>query len=87
MGATIVQTQFLRRGGRWVVADEAFGGHPGFLEGMAGLGLWYLAEMPHRTRVWETRPATHVPPWRGRAATRSGCLWCQELQRHGRWWR
>jgi SRSO17 transposase len=62
--AAIVQTQSLRC--RWVVADEAFGGNPGFLEGMAGLGLWYFAEVPHSTRVWEARPATHVPPWRGR---------------------
>src|SRR5438445_8755781 len=27
---------------------------------------WYFAEVPHSTRVWEARPATHVPPWRGR---------------------
>ena len=63
MVAAIVQTQSLRC--RWVV-DEAFGGNPGFVEGMAGLGLWYVAEVPHSTRVWEARPATHVPPWRGR---------------------
>jgi SRSO17 transposase len=49
-----------------VVADEAFGGNPGFLDGVAGLGLWYFAEVPHTTRVWEERPATHIPPWRGR---------------------
>ena len=30
------------------------------------MGLWYFAEVPHSTRVWEERPATHVPPWRGR---------------------
>ena len=64
MVAAIVQTQSLRC--RWVAADEAFGGNPGFLEGMAELGLWYFAEVPHSTRVWEARPATHVPPWRGR---------------------
>jgi len=64
MLATIVQTQTLR--GRWVVADEAFGGNPGFLDGVAGLRLWYCAEVPHTTRVWDERPATHVPPWRGR---------------------
>ena len=49
-----------------MVADEAFGGNPGFLDGVAGLGLWYFAEVPHTTRVWEERPATHIPPWRGR---------------------
>ena len=62
--AAVVKSQALR--GRWVVADEAFGGNPGFLDGVAGLGLWYFAEVPHTTRVWEARPATHVPPWRGR---------------------
>src|SRR5712691_10495114 len=64
MLAAIVKTQSLRC--RWVVADEAFGCDTGFLEGVVGLGLWYFAEVPHPTRVWEARPATHVPPWRGR---------------------
>ena len=64
MLAAIVQTQSLRC--RWVVADEAFGGNPGLLDGVAELGLWYFAEVPHTTRVWEERPATHIPPWRGR---------------------
>jgi SRSO17 transposase len=64
MLGAVVQSQALRC--RWVVADEAFGGNPAFLEGVAGLGLWYFAEVPHSTRVWAARPATHVPPWRGR---------------------
>ena len=64
MIAAVVQAQSLRC--RWVVADEAFGGNPGFLDGVAGLGLWYFAEVPHATRVWGGRPATQVPPWRGR---------------------
>ena len=51
---------------RWVVADEALGGHPRVLDGVAGLDLWYVAEVPHTTRVWRERPATHVPSWRGR---------------------
>ena len=65
MLAAVVQAQSLRC--RWVVADEACGGNPGFLEGVAGLGLWYGAAVPHSTRVWGARPATHVPPRRGRA--------------------
>ena len=64
MLAAVVKSQALRC--RWMVADEAFGGNPGFLEGVAGLGLWYVAEVPHTTRVWAERPATHIPPWRGR---------------------
>ncbi len=62
--AAVLKSQAVRW--RWVVADEAFGGNPGFLEGVAGLGLWYCAEVPHTTRVWEERPATHIPPRRGR---------------------
>ena len=64
MLAAVVQSQARR--GRWVVADAALGGNPGLLEGVAGRGLWDFAEVPPSTRVWEARPATHVPPWRGR---------------------
>jgi SRSO17 transposase len=64
MLAAVVKSQALRC--RWVVADEAFGGNPGFLDGVAGRGLWYCTEVPHTTRGWEERPATHIPPWRGR---------------------
>jgi SRSO17 transposase len=64
MLAAVVKSQALRC--RWVVADEAFGNNPGFLDGVAGLGLWYFAEVPHTTRVWEARPATDIPPWQGR---------------------
>ncbi|HEY5867146.1 MAG TPA: IS701 family transposase [Candidatus Tectomicrobia bacterium] len=64
MLAAVVQSQVLRC--RWVVADEAFGGNPGFLDGVAGLGLWYFTEVPHTTRVWQERPATYLPPRRRR---------------------
>ena len=64
MLTAVVKSQALRC--RWVVADEAFGNNPGLLDGGAGLGLWYVAEVPHHTRVWEERPATHPPSWRGR---------------------
>jgi SRSO17 transposase len=64
MLTAVVQSQALRC--RWVVADEAFGNNPDFLDGVAGLGLRYFAEVPHSTRVWEARPATHIPPRRGR---------------------
>jgi SRSO17 transposase len=65
MLAAVVQSQALRC--RWVVADEAFGGNPGFLDAVAGLGLWYFTEVPHTTRVWAERPATYIPPRRGRS--------------------
>ena len=68
MLTAVVKSQALRC--RWVVADEAFGNNPGFLDGVAELGLWYCAEVPHSTRVWEERPATHRPPPRGRRPQR-----------------
>jgi len=52
--------------GRWVTCDEAFGRDTAFLEQVAGLGLWYVAEVPHDTQVGPQRPATAVPTWPGR---------------------
>lgn len=57
--------------GRWVTADEFFGRSGPFLDGVAALDLWYLAEVPLNTRVWQTRPRTEVPSWSGRGKPRS----------------
>jgi SRSO17 transposase len=46
----------------WILCDEAFGKDPAFLDRLAAAELIYLAEVPHNTRVWLTRPATMVPP-------------------------
>lgn len=51
---------------RWVACDEAFGRDTTLLDHIAGLGLWYYAEVPHDTQVWRERPATTVPTWSGR---------------------
>ena len=51
---------------RWVACDEAYGRDPSFLDGVVVLALGYFAEVPHSTRVWETRPKTAVPEWIGR---------------------
>lgn len=51
---------------RWVTCDEDYGKDPDFLDAVADLELWYFAEVPHNTRVWETRPRTAVPEWSGR---------------------
>jgi SRSO17 transposase len=48
---------------RWVACDEGFGRDTTLLDKIDGLGLWYLAEVPHDTRVWRERPATGVPTW------------------------
>jgi SRSO17 transposase len=50
---------------RWVACDEAFGRDPDLLDRITGLGLWYLAEVPHDSRVWQQRPATVLPTWSG----------------------
>ncbi len=61
---------------RWVVCDEAFGRDTRLLDHIASLGLWYFAEIPHDTQVWQHRPATAVPPWagQGRKPTRRRVL-------------
>ncbi len=50
---------------RWVTCDEAFGRDTSLLDHLDGIGLWYLAEVPHDTQVWRQRPATAVPAWSG----------------------
>jgi SRSO17 transposase len=46
---------------RWVACDESYGKIPAFLDGIASLGKWYLAEVPSDTRVWLRRPAIQPP--------------------------
>jgi len=46
---------------RWVTCDEKYGGNPAFLDGIATLGKWYLAEVPVDTRVWLRTPAIEPP--------------------------
>jgi SRSO17 transposase len=61
---TLMQTSTLPC--RWVTCDEGFGKNPDLLDRIATLGLWYFAEVPHDTRVWQERVATALPPWSGR---------------------
>src|SRR5581483_925745 len=49
---------------RWVTCDESYGKIPAFLDGIAALDKWYLAEVPADTRVWLRTPAVE-PPGRG----------------------
>ena len=65
----VVATQQLRA--RWVACDEACGRDTAFLDHVAGSGLWYVAEVPHDTRIWLERPLTAVPAWSGRGRTPS----------------
>lgn len=50
---------------RWVTCDEAVGRDPDLLDRIAEIGLWYFAEVPHDTRVWQQRPAMVFPTWSG----------------------
>jgi SRSO17 transposase len=55
----------------WVLCDEGFGKAPEFLDRLDAAKLLYLAEVPHSTRVWLSRPATRVPPPTGRKGRRA----------------
>ncbi len=46
---------------RWVMADAHFGQIPAFLDGVAALDKWYLAEIPADTRVWLRTPVIEPP--------------------------
>lgn len=61
---------------QWVTCDELYGRSTDFLDGVAELGRWYYAEVPHNTRMWKRRPETGVPEWsgRGRRPTRERLL-------------
>jgi SRSO17 transposase len=62
---------------QWLMCDEGFGRDGTFLDAVAGLDLWYFAEVPHDTRVWRERPVVGLPvssakgrkPTKERAAT------------------
>ena len=49
---------------RWVTCDEGFGGSHAFLDGVAALGLGYLAEVARNTHVWTARPEQGGSPSR-----------------------
>jgi SRSO17 transposase len=53
---------------RWVSCDEGYGRSGDFLDGVAALGLGYMAEVPVDTRLWPERPPTVVPRTRPRLA-------------------
>lgn len=50
----------------WVACDEGFGRDTVLLDQIAGAKLWYFAEVPHDTQVWQMRPEVAVPDWSGR---------------------
>ena len=57
---------------RWVTADSVYGDSPTFVQGVRGLGKWYVVDTSADARVWLTEPevlpaGTKGP--RGRATT------------------
>ena len=56
---------------RGALCDEGFGRDTALLDRLAAEGLWYLAEVPHTTRVWRERPATGVPGGTGQGRPRT----------------
>lgn len=57
---------------RWVTADSVYGDSPTFVQGVRGLGKWYVVDTSADARVWLTEPAV-IPAGskgpRGRATT------------------
>lgn len=59
----------LQRGhlpGRWVAADEVYGNSPVFRDGVAALGLWYVADVACDLPVFAEEAPTRIPPYSGR---------------------
>ena len=52
---------------KWLAEDDAFGMSPSFREGLAGLGVWYVLDVPGGTTVRPLEPA-----WTSRGYQESG---------------
>ncbi len=50
---------------RWVLGDAAFGRETTLPARGAGLGSWYLMDVPVNPRMWLERPQAEVPAWKG----------------------
>ena len=50
---------------KWVAGDDAFGMSPSFREGLAGLGMWYVLDVPGGTTLWPLEPAWTSPGSQG----------------------
>jgi len=56
---------------RWAICDEGFGRDTALRDRSAVEGLWYMAEVPHTTRVWLERPEVGVPAGTGQGRPRT----------------
>jgi len=58
---------------RWVTGDSVYGDSPTFVQGVRGLGKWYVVDSSADARVWVSEPeviAAGTKGARGRATTR-----------------
>lgn len=55
--------------GKYLTADEGYGGKPWWRDGVADLGLSYVVEVPLSTMGWVGEPDMKVPEWKGRGPT------------------
>ncbi|HTU89194.1 MAG TPA: IS701 family transposase, partial [Gemmataceae bacterium] len=51
---------------RWVTADSVYGDSPTFVQGVRGLGKWYVVDTSADARVWLTEPAVIAAGTKGR---------------------
>jgi SRSO17 transposase len=51
--------------GRWVSADEGYGGKPWWRWAVAQSGFEYVVEVPKSTAGWMRDPELKTPPWKG----------------------
>jgi len=52
--------------GRWVSADEGYGGKPWWRKAVAAEGYWYVTEVPKSTKGWAHKPQMKTRRYRGR---------------------
>jgi SRSO17 transposase len=76
--------------GRWVSADEAYGGKPWWRKAVAAEGYWYVVEVPRDTMGWAREPRLQVPAYQGKgkppkkARPATGALSVEALSRSTR---
>lgn len=51
---------------RWVTADSVYGDSPTFVQGVRGLGKWYVVDTSADARVWLTEPEVMAAGAKGR---------------------
>lgn len=66
---------------QWVAADALYGDSPAFRDGVADLNKWYFTEIRCSTLIWRSRPAVHIPTWKGRGRRPTRLRLCNPADR------